>query len=143
MPEVKPHLGSPAVSTSAMSQLVVGSPPGKLDAGRRADQTASSMAPDEILRPERLAVGQLDVDAGIVVRETRDFTSAMDRPGQLADPLGKDALDVVLPQPEHVVVTGGDDAHVQRDVEVRDLMRLSLREESIGDSALSENLDRA
>ena len=34
-------------------------PAGELDAGCLADQAASSVAPDEILRPQRLAVGQL------------------------------------------------------------------------------------
>ena len=92
---------------------------------------------------ERLAVGQLDVDAGVVLRETRHFTSAIDRHRQLADPLGQDALDMVLPQPEHVVVPGGKVADVQRDVEVHDLMHLSLREEPVGDSALIEDLDGA
>ena len=54
-------------------------PPRELDAGCLADQAASSVAPDEILRPQRLAVGQLDVDAGFVLRETRHLTSAIDR----------------------------------------------------------------
>jgi hypothetical protein len=44
-----------------------------------------------ILRPERLAVGERDADAGVVLRETRDFASAVDRHRQLADPLGQDA----------------------------------------------------
>ena len=88
-------------------------PPGELDAGFFADQTASSVAPDEILRPQRLAVGQLDVDAGAVLRETRHLTSAIDRHRQLADPAGQDALDVVLPQREPVVVPGGKVADVQ------------------------------
>ena len=79
------------------------------------DQTASSVAPDEIFRPQRLAVGQLDVDAGVVLREARHLTPAIDRHRQLADPAGQDALDVVLPQPEPVVVPGGKVADVQRD----------------------------
>ena len=71
------------------------------------DQTASAIAPDEIIRPQRLAVGQLDVDAGVVLRETRHLTSAIDRHRQLADPAGEYALDVVLPQCEPVVVPRG------------------------------------
>src|SRR5438093_8494298 len=89
-------------------------PPGELDAGCLTDQTASSVAPDEILRPQRLAVGQRDVDAGVVLRDTRHFTSAIDRHRQLADPAGQCALDVVLPQPEPVVVPGGKVADVQK-----------------------------
>ena len=88
-------------------------PPGELDAGCFTDQTASSVAPDEIFRPQRLAVGQLDVDAGVVLRETRHLTSAIDRHRQLADPAGQYALDVVLPQPEPVGVPGGKVADVQ------------------------------
>ena len=118
-------------------------PPGELDTGCLANQAAAAIAPDEILRPERLTVGERDVDAGVVLRETRHFTSAIDRHRQLADPLGQDALDMVLPQPEHVVVPSGKVADVQRDVEVHDLMHLSLREEPIGDSALIEDLDGA
>src|SRR5207245_938825 len=79
-------------------------PARELDTGRFTDQTASAVAPDEILRPQRLAVGQLDVDAGVVLGETGHLTSAVDRHPKLADPAGEDALDVVLPQPEPVVV---------------------------------------
>ena len=119
-------------------------PPGELDAGCLADQAASSVASDEILRPQRLAVGQLDVDAGVVLRETRHLTSAIDRHRQLVDPAGQDALDVVLPEPEPVGMPGGKVADVQRDPgERRDLRHLSLREEPIGDSALIEDLDGA
>ena len=124
--------------------LVVGSDPGELDAGCLADQTASAVAPDEIFRPQRLAVGQLDVDAGVVLRETRHLTSAIDRHRQLVDPAGEYALDVVLPQREPVIVPGGKIADVQRDPgEPCDLRHLPLREEPIGDSALIENLDGA
>jgi hypothetical protein len=72
-------------------------PPRELDAGCSTDQTASSVAPDEILRPQRLAVGQLDVHAGVVLRETRHVTFAIDRHLKLVDPVGQYALDVVLP----------------------------------------------
>ena len=119
-------------------------PPGEVDAGRLADQAASSVAPDEILRPQRPAVGQLDVDAGVVLRETGDLAAVVDRHPQLADPAGQDALDVVLPQAEPVGVPGGKVADVQPDAgESRDLGHLSLREEPIRDSALIEDLDRA
>ena len=118
--------------------------PGELDAGGLADQTASSVAPDEIFRPQRLAIGQLDVDAGVVLREAGHLTSAIDRHRQLVDPAGEDALDVVLPQPEPVIVPGGKVADVQRDPgELGDLSLLPLREEPIGDSALIEDLDGA
>src|SRR5439155_20706109 len=99
----------------------------ELDAGCLADQAASSVTPDEIVRPQRLAVGQLDVDAGGVLREPRHSTFAIDRHRQLADPAGQYALDVVLPQPEPVGVPGGKVADVQTDPgEPRDLRHLSL-----------------
>ena len=119
-------------------------PPGELDAGGFADQAASAVAPDEIRRPQRLAVGQLDVDAGVVLRETCHLTAAMDGHRQLADPAGEDAFDVVLPKREPVVVPSGKVADVQTDPAERgDLGHLSLREELIGDSALIEDLDGA
>src|SRR5580765_6651877 len=119
-------------------------PTGEVDACCFTDHTASSVAPDEILRPQRRAVGQRNVDAGVVLREPGYLTSAIDRHRQLADPAGQDALDVVLPQPERVRVPGGKVADVKTGAaERRDLHHLSLREEPIGDSALVENLDGA
>src|SRR5919112_883954 len=119
-------------------------PPRALNTGCLSDQTASSVAPDEIFRPQRPAIGQLDVDAGVVLHETRHLTSAIDRHPQLADPAGQRALDVVLPQPEPVVVPSGKVADVQPDAgEPRDLSHLSLREEPIRDSTLIEDLDGA
>ena len=69
--------------------------------------------PTRYSRPQRLAVGQLDVDAGVVLRESRHLAFAIDRHRQLADPAGEDALDVVLPQPEPVGVPSGKVADVQ------------------------------
>jgi hypothetical protein len=119
-------------------------PSRELDAGCLTNQTASSVAPGEIFRPQRLAVRQLDVDAGVVLREPRHLTSAIDGHLKLADPAGQYALDVVLPEPERVGMPGGKVADVQRDPgELPDPGHLSLREEPIGDSALIENLDGA
>jgi hypothetical protein len=101
--------------------------PGELDAGRLTDQTAPSVAPDEIIPPQRPAVGQRDVDAGVVLREPGHLAPVLDRHPQLADPAGQDALDVVLPQPEPVGVTGGEVADVQSEPgEPRDLGHLPL-----------------
>ena len=119
-------------------------PPGELDAGCLADQAASSVAPGEILRPQRLAVGQLDVDAGFVLREPRHLTPAIDRHLELFDPAGQDALDVLLPEPERVGMPGGKVADVQSGAgELPELGHLSLREEPIGDSTLIHDLDAA
>ncbi len=72
-------------------------------------------------------IGERDVDAGRVLREARHFTSAIDRHRQFADPFGEYALDVVLPEPEHVVVPGRKVADVQRDMETHDRIGLALR----------------
>src|SRR4029453_6859889 len=77
-------------------------PSGEVDAGRLADEASSSVAADEVLRPQRLAVGKLDPDAGVVLRDPSPLTFAVDGHRQLVDPAGQDALDVVLPQPEPV-----------------------------------------
>src|SRR5205823_14330444 len=71
-------------------------PTGEVDAGRLPDHTATSVAPDEILGPERPAAGERDVHAGVVLRETGHLRAVMDRHVQLTDPAGQDALDVVL-----------------------------------------------
>jgi hypothetical protein len=119
-------------------------PPGEVDAGCFTDQTAASVAPDQILGPQHLAVGQLDVDAGVVLHETGHLTAVVDRHPQLADPACQDALDVLLPQPEPVVVPGGKVADVQRAPgEPRDLCHLPLPKEPIDDSTLIESLDGA
>ena len=110
-----PHSGSSATSTSAIRWLTVGSHPGKRDAGCLADQAASAVAADEILRPQRAAVGQRDVHAGVVLREPVTSHSAMDRHRQLPDPVGQDAFDVVLPQREPVIVPGRKVADIERD----------------------------
>ncbi len=119
-------------------------PPRELDAGCFTDHAASSVAPDEILRPQRLAVGQLDVDAGVVLREARHLTSVIDPHRQLGDPGGHDPLDLVLPDPERIRMTRREVAHVQHGrAEHRGLSHLTLREESISDPTLIQHLDRA
>ena len=98
--------------------------------------------PTRYSRPEQLTVRPADVDAGGVLSETRHLASAVDRHRQLVDPVGQYPLDVVLPQREAVGVPGGKVADVQANLgKPRDLRHLPLREESIGDSALIEDLD--
>ena len=110
-----PNSGSSVISTSAIRALVVGSQPGNSMPAALRTRLRPPSHPTRYSRPQRLAVGQLDVDAGVVLREARHLTSAIDRHRQLADPAGQDALDVVLPQPEPVVVPGGKVADVQAD----------------------------
>ena len=114
------------------------------DAGGLADQAASAVAPDEILRPQRAAIAQFDIHAGVVLRETRHFNAAIDRHLELVDPAGEDPLDVVLPQPETVGVAGGKAAEVEMDPGKPDGLRLlPLGEEPIGNAALIEDLEGA
>jgi hypothetical protein len=93
---------------------------------------------------QRAAVGELDVDAGVVLREARHVAPAVGGDGQLADPGRQDALDVVLPERQHVVVPAGKVAEVERDRrEAGVLTHLSFREEAFGDPTLIQHLDRA
>ena len=103
-------------------------PAGELDAGRFTDRAASAVAADEILRAQRLTVGECDVHTVVVLRETGRLDAVVDRDLQLAGPFGQDALDVVLPQPKPVVVPGRKVADVQgHEGEGRDLSHLPLR----------------
>ena len=67
--------------------------------------------------PAATAVSQLDVDAGVVLRKARHLASAIELHRQLADPVGQDALDVLLPEREPVVVAGREVADVETNVE--------------------------
>ena len=119
-------------------------PPRELDTGCLADQAASSIAPDEIPRPQRPAVGQLDVDPGVVLREARHLRPVVDAHRQLGDPRGHDPLDLVLEDRERIRMTRREVAHVHHGrAERRGLSHLTLREEPIGDPALIQHLDRA
>ena len=139
-----PVSGSSVISTSASSALVVGSQPGNSMPAALRTRLRPPSHPTRYCALKRLAVGHLDVDAGVVLREAGHFTSAVERHRQLADPAGEDALDVLLPEGEPVVVPGRKVADVQAGYgEPRDLGFLPLRKEPIGDSALIENLDGA
>ena len=112
--------------------------------GGLADQAASAVAADEVLRPERRVVGQLDVDAGVVLREAHHLAAAKDRDPELTDPVGQDRLELALPQREHVVVAGGEVADVEADpaVPVRREAGSGV-EEPLRDATLIEHLDGA
>src|SRR5262245_57542675 len=72
-------------------------PPRKLDACDIPDEAAPAVAADEVARPQRSAVGQLDVDAAVVLYEAGHLVSAVDRHRQLVDPAGQNLLESVLP----------------------------------------------
>src|SRR5262249_50087047 len=118
--------------------------PGKVDAGSLADDTASSVAADEVLRVEPRVIRQLDIDTVAVLSKSDHLATANDRHSKLSDPSGEDAFEVALPQGKDVVVAGGEVADVQWDCrEPLRRHRLSLGEEPIGDAALIQHLDRA
>src|SRR5258708_35816915 len=49
--------------------------PDEVDARCLADQTASSVAADEVLRSERRVVGQVHLDAGVVLSEAHHLAA--------------------------------------------------------------------
>ena len=116
----------------------------ELDAGDLAHHAAPAVAADEVAGSQRRAVGQLDVDAVVVLIEPDDLPAAEHRDAELVDPRREDALGVALPEREHVVVAGREVADVERDVGVADSrMGLALGEEPLGHAPLVEHLDRA
>ena len=119
-------------------------PAGELDAGRLADQAASSVAPDEIFRPQRWPSDSATSTPVSSCANPVTSSAEVDRDIQLGDPAGEDALGVFLPQPEPVGMPGGKVGDVLTGRgECRDLSHLPLREEPIGDAALIEDLDGA
>ncbi|MHC2215389.1 hypothetical protein ACVIGV_000777 [Rhizobium leguminosarum] len=115
----------------------------KRNAGSLANQTAASIATDEIACPELGTIREFNGDAGIVLRETRYLKAAIDRHRQFPDPAGQNALDMLLPQRQPIIVPGRKIADIQtRDREARDLGYLPFREEPVDDAPLIENLER-
>src|SRR4051812_32650266 len=78
-------------------------PAGEVDARCLANDAPPTIATDEVHRAERAAVGERDVDAGVVLRERGHFALAIERDLQLADPLREEALDALLRQREAIV----------------------------------------
>lgn len=138
-----PVSGSSVISASASSALV-GIPAGELDAGGLADHTTSSVAADEVPRSQQSAAGKLDVHAAAVLRETGRLAAAVELHRQLANPPGEDAIDMLLPEGESMIVPRGNVADVETGCgEPRDLSYLPFHKELIEDSALIENLQSA
>ena len=147
------RMGADAVVTEAELRFPVhldlgdhpagrGIQPDEVDAGGLADQAASAVASDEVLRSERGVVVQVDVDASVVLRAAHDLAAAEDRDLELTDPVGQDRLEQALPQREHVVVAGGEVADVEADpaVPVRGEGGSGV-EEPLRDATLIEHLD--
>ncbi len=60
-----------------MMLLVVGIRARKLDARGLADEAATAIAADEVLAPQRPAVAERDIDAGLVLREAGHLDAAL------------------------------------------------------------------
>jgi len=87
--------------------------PDELDAGHLADDTAPTICTDQVRRTQRPILGEVDVDAGVVLGEASDLEPTTNRHAQLLDPAEQDPLEVALPQPQRVRVPGGQAADVQ------------------------------
>src|SRR5690606_14056061 len=96
-----------------------GVPSRERDPGFLADPAATPVAPHEIPRSKRAAVGKLDVDAALVLREARHFAPAKDGHRELGDPVGEDLLDAVLREREPIVVASRKIADIERDLRER------------------------
>ncbi len=119
-------------------------PSGKPDAGGLADEAAAAVAADEVARAQRAAVREVDVDAVVVLRESRDLAAAQDGDAQPGDPVGEEALDVLLLQREDDAVAGGQVADVQQHAaELGARRRAALRDEAVGEPALVQHLEAA
>ena len=138
-------LGSSSVaSTSAIRLLRVASQPTKSMPAALRTTLRPPSAPTRYVARSGSALGEVQVDAGLVLGEAGHLQAATDRHPQLLDPAEHDPLDVVLPQPQRVRVPGREVAEVQRRVpEAHRLRDLSLGEEPVGDPALVEDLQRA
>ena len=118
---------------------------GELDPDRLPHHTPPTVASDQVVGPDRGSVRHRRVDALPVVGHTHDLAITQDRHPELAEhPAGEDALEVALPEPEQVVVTGGEIAERQRDVgEAGGRMDRAFRHEPVDHAALVEDLERA
>ena len=109
-----PHAGSSDHFTSAINQLIVGSQPANsIPAALRIRLRPPSQPTRYSARnvwPSDSATSTPDV----VLGEPCYFTPAKSRHSQFRDPTGQDALEVVLPQRQQIIVARRKVAHVQR-----------------------------
>ena len=92
---------------------------------------------------QRATIRQFDADRGVILREARHLAAAIDRYRQLGQPIGENALDMILPEPQHVIVAGRQVRDLERNVKVHGFVQLSLGQEAVGDSALVQDLASA
>lgn len=119
-------------------------PSREVDSGRFADQAATAIAPNEILRPDRRTIRQLDAHASVVLREAGHLRSVVNPYRQLGDAVGQDPFDLVLPDTERLGVTRWEIAHVEDGRgEYRGLSHLTLSQEPTSDPTLIQQFDRA
>ncbi len=61
-----------------------------------------------------MTIAELDVNAGVVLREALRLNAVVDGHRQFVDPAREYALDMALPQRKPVIVPGGKVADVQK-----------------------------
>ena len=94
--------------------------------------------------PMNSSPASVDGDPGGFLVDADHLASTVDRHPQLVDPVGEDALDVVLPQRQPVRVPGGKVTDVQADLaESGNLGGVALGQEAIRDTPLVEHFDGA
>ncbi len=119
-------------------------PSRKFNARDLANQTAAAIAADEVACPELETIGEFNGDAGIVLRKSGQLAATIDRHRQFADPSGQNALDMLLPQRQPVIVPCRKIADIEpRDGKPGDLGDLPCREKPVDHAPLIENLERA
>jgi pimeloyl-ACP methyl ester carboxylesterase len=119
-------------------------PSGKVDASELSHEAATSITADDLSSTQRVAVGKVNVDAIVVLRQIRHLAPVLDHYADLSRPPREDALGVFLPKRKVIWMTSGEVAQVKRDArEGGHLHRLALCEKALGDPALIQHLDRA
>ena len=119
-------------------------PSGKVDAGELSHEAAASITADDVTRTQRVAVGKVNVDTIVVLRQARHLAPIPGHHADLARPRTQDALGVFLRQRQAIGMTRGEVAEVELDArEGGRLHRLSLVEKALGDPTLIQHLDRA
>ena len=134
-----------AASPTSGDQVAPGRvPAGKIDTRSLADDAAAAISTDKIPRSHRLAIIELDVDAGFVLFEAGHLATAMHRHTELFDPAREDRFHLVLPQTQPIGMPRRKVTDIQHSpAETCGLRRLPFSQESIGDPALVQDLDRA
>ena len=104
-----------------------------------------AIAPDEIVRPQRPAIAERDVDAGLVLHEARHLDAAIDRHLELLDPAARGCARYASAT-ARACRDGGSESALMSNTTPANPGRLHLLpfgKEAVGDAALVEDLDGA